>query len=228
MFIEMPFLKYLPASSRHCVILDALHATGPAADAFTGEIVTEVAQRSGCHAIIGLVSREQADLNRPPNGANTAAVTQFRQCIRELLAGRELLDAAGQLRRPVLQLSIHGMKDLHKIDVEIGSLGGRSCSGQVQAWALGRLEHWAREPQWPRRLRIALNNTFCGDRSKGFHRHGDRRSGYSGYGEHFHTLQLEFAHWLRKHHRAALVELLCGLVEEFAAGEEWCNSNEQH
>jgi hypothetical protein len=221
MFLETPFLKYLPASSRHCVILDALHATGPAADAFTGEIVAEAARHSGCHAIIATVSREQADLNRPPNRANRAAVTQFRQCIRELLAGADLLDAVGQLRRPVLQLSIHGMRDDWGIDVEIGSLGGRSCSGRVQAWALGRLEQRAREPQWPRRLRIALNSNFCGDSSKGFHRHGEQGSGYSGYGEHFHTLQLEFAHWLRKRHRAALVELLCGMVDEFAAGEAW-------
>jgi hypothetical protein len=221
MFIEMPFLKYLPATRRHCVILDALHATGPAADAFTGEIVAEVARRSGCHAIIGLVSREQADLNRRPHGANRVAVMQFRRCIRELLAGADLLDAAGQLRRPVLQLSIHGMKDEYGIDVEIGSLSGRSCSGRVQAWALGRFEHWAREPQWPRRLRVALNNTFCGDPSKGFHRHGEQGSGYAGYGEHFHTLQLEFANWLRKRHRAAIVEQLCGMVEEFAAGEGW-------
>lgn len=221
MFVETPFLKYLPARRCGCVLVDALHATGPAADAFTGEIVAAVAERSGCHAIIATVSREQADLNRPPGLMNAAAVAQLRQSIRELLARAALLDATGQLRRPVLQLSIHGMRDIYGIDVELGSLGGRSCSGKVQAWALGRLEQWAREPQWPRRLLVALNNNFCGDRSKGFHRNGERRSGYAGYGENFHTLQIEFAAWLRRGHQPALVDLLCGMVDEFASGEAW-------
>lgn len=213
------FVESIPATAAEVsvVLIDAVHATGPGADEFTGEIVREVAKNTGCHAIVGLVSRTVADLNRPSNQTNREANHEYRETIKELLTKTEVFKD-GVLTSHVLHLAIHGMKDCHKLDVEVGTRCDSTCSPEVTKFVMKKLEDWAvSNNDLSDSLRVGLNENFSGDKSKVFHRKGDPNSNYDGYGDQFHTLQIEWSRSLREHHRAEVVMCLSSIVSEFPA-----------
>ncbi len=209
------FLEYRPATEASRVLVDAIHAAPPKADRYTGEIVKAVAKHTGCHCIVAKVSRTKADINRPAaRSGNPEAVAEYRATIASLLEATGLLDDRRQVIRPFLHIAVHGMTDDHDLDVELGTRHKRTCSPSVHDWVFDHLKQWASKFD-PRRVpRVGANQHFRGDESKAFHRLGDG-SGYAGYGPNFHTIQIEFAHWLRSKHRASVVDFLSGLVMAF-------------
>jgi N-formylglutamate amidohydrolase len=188
--------------------LDALHAASPWAELFTGEIVDRVSEQTGCHGIVATVSREVADLNRSPDMTNQEAVQEYRQTIAHLLQASGLLDTTGRLREPVLHLSFHGMRDRDYMDIEFGTVFGKSCSDELLQWLLGRFGKWAHDLGNSRRRPIIKDNyEWYGGPSIAFH--------HEKYGERFNTVQIELANWLRSEHGDDLVKLIVAVVGDF-------------
>ncbi len=209
------FIRWSPGAKGSRVLIDAVHAAPPRADAYTGEIAQAAATALGGHCIVATVSRTKADLNRPRRASNAPAIDEYRATIRKLLADAGLL-SQGRLARPVLHLAVHGMTDNHGYDVEIGTRKGASCSEEVRGLAHRILRDWARRAVDAHRpLKIVLDERFIGDPSKIVHRLGDPMSGYEGYGANFNTIQLEFARWLRVRHRASVVNALIAIGRAF-------------
>ena len=109
------------------------------------------------------------------------------------------------------------MKDSHHGPhaIEVGTFNGQSCSKEMKAWFLQTLRTQANEILTPKTI-IYNDEVFCGDESIIYHRHGDGDK-YSGYGEHFHTFQLEFSQTLRKKYNLEIVELLSQMMKLFQA-----------
>ncbi len=194
------------------VLLDAPHAARPGSDKWTGPIVERAASAADCHCIVSLVSRRDADLNRPPDDVSRATVAEYRRCLERAVTSAGV-DTAGQLLRPFLHLSVHGMHDRHGYDVELGTRNGATCSADVEAWAVARCEEWAEA--LPSNPRIVLNQVFVGDPVLEVHRSGDPDDEYGGFGDRHHTIQIEFAHHLREGCSDAIVEFLSTLAAEF-------------
>ena len=198
------------------ILIDALHAASPQADAYTGPIVEAAARALSAHCIIAAVSRTEVDLNRPRDSSNAAAIDEYRAVIRGLLEGTELLEPPDhRLRKPFLHLAVHGMDDGHGYDVEVGTRRGDSCSGMVRTLVRDVLRSWAGESWTPREPKVVLDHTFVGDRSKVVHRLGEPESSYDGYGSNFNTVQIEFASWLRRSQRARVVDALIRIGNAF-------------
>lgn len=215
-FHQLKYLKYRIGVDIPHVLIDAVHATSPQADKFTGEIAREVTRKTSCHCIISTMSRIIADINRPRNSSNEAAIEEYRNAIREMLQSAEILNSHGTLKRPFLHLAIHGMRDRPDKDVEIGTRHGATCSASIRDWIVKRFCTWSQEHIEGRRPPIVVvDEELKGDISKTFHRHGDDTSGYLGYGPNFNTVQIEFSRWLREEHRSELIDFLSQLVLDF-------------
>ncbi|HJV16537.1 MAG TPA: hypothetical protein VJ546_03990 [Bacillales bacterium] len=214
-FIERNFLKfYIGNRQLHCHI-DALHATAPKADLFTEEIVEKVLENTNCSGIISKISRTVADLNRKPNGQNDEAIIQYRRIVKSILRYLGILDMkTGTLTQPYLHLSIHGMKDVYygPNAIEIGTFNGKSCSLKMSEWFLEKIK--VRSKEVIPKIEIIFNNKFDGDESIIFHRLGDQKA-YGGYGDHFHTFQIEIARTLRENYLSEIVEILSNVINDF-------------
>jgi hypothetical protein len=199
--------------------VDAVHATNPNSDLYTGEIAQAVAARTGCHCIVATVSRDVADLNRPPDDVNGEAIEEYRGTIRKMLRRGGLLSQRGRLLRPFLHLAVHGFQDRDDFDIDLGTRHGRCCSDTVRDWIDGAVCFWAETYKSEcGELVVALDRLFTGDQSKEYHKRGHPATGYPGYGWYFNTVQVELAYWLRRYHREGLVSMLTTLARGFAAG----------
>ncbi len=98
---QLRFTEARPGKSVPTVLLDAVHAAAPRGEPGTREIVTGVAEQTGCHCIVGLLSRTVSDLNRPLSQANREAIVEYREQIGWLLDQSSLLED-GELVRPFL------------------------------------------------------------------------------------------------------------------------------
>ncbi len=215
-YVSGTYLRFRYGMKCSAVLIDAVHAVKPKADAYTGKIVETVANNAGCHAIISTLSRKVADLNRPPTEENAGAVEEYRRTIRHLFETIALLKLDSILSRPILHLAIHGMKDRPDADIELSTRMGDSCSDDVLEWVRTEIEEWAQNTaSLSKRPTIVVNRRFIGDQSKNNHRKGARQSSYDGYGEFFNTIQIEISFWLRKEHRVELVDLIGRLANKF-------------
>lgn len=211
-FTEKEFLKVYKGNTGVYCHIDALHAASPNADLFTDEIVERIIEKTGCSGIIGTISRTVADLNRRSNGQNDAALLEYRNTIKEIVQHLEIWDEQNiMISKPYLHLSIHGMKDIHhgSAAIEIGTSKGKSCSSEIMDWFYKTVNQKSQEiiPG----LNIVLDQKFDGDESIVFHRLGDGND-YRGYGNHFHTFQIEIARSLREDHQEEIAELISQII----------------
>lgn len=196
-FIEQEFLKFYKGNRELHSHIEALHAVPPKADLLTDKIVEKTLEKINCSGIISKVSRKEADLNRKPDGQNNEALAQYQNIINEILQYQGIIDMKiNQLTKPYLHLSVHGMKDVYHgpYGIEIGTCNGKSCSKRMEDWFLETITN--KRNEFLPKINILLNEKFDGDQSIIFHRCGDGKT-YSGYGEHFHTFQVEIARTLR-------------------------------
>ncbi|SFA77926.1 MULTISPECIES: hypothetical protein [unclassified Bacillus (in: firmicutes)] len=213
-FIELEYLDYYIGDPTSLCLVDALHAKPPQSDLFTGEIVERVISNVKCAGIISKVSRTVADLNRKMDGSNDAALQQYRATIKKIFKQYGILDEQShQITKPVLHLSIHGMKDEHygRHAIEVGTFQGQSCSKKMRSWFQRTIRKKSNEilPN----TRIVFDEYFDGDESIVYHRMGDGDS-YEGYGPHFHTFQIEFSKTLREDYQSEIVELITQIINE--------------
>lgn len=207
------FIVWYPGCTGSRILVDAVHAAPPRADVYTGPLARAAAKKLGGHCIVATVSRTRADLNRRRGPSNAKAIDEYRTAIRSLLSDAELL-VHNQLNQPVLHLAVHGMTDAHGYDVEIGTRNGVSCSARVRDLVKSRLESWARGVG-AQGSRVVLDGHFVGDASKAVHRCGEASSKYLGYGPNFNTVQIEFAHWLRRNYRDEVIAALVAVGTAF-------------
>lgn len=73
-FKDKNYIKYYIGENTIHSHIDAVHASPPSSDMYTGEIVKGVVERINCSGIIGTVSRTIADLNRPRSAKNKEAI----------------------------------------------------------------------------------------------------------------------------------------------------------
>lgn len=208
-FITKKFVKFYLGSKNIYAHVDAVHAYPPQSDKYTREIVEGIVNETNCSAIIATVSRKKADINRPRNEKNSEAIDEYRDAIRQILEHLNILDENDKLSRSYLHLAIHGMKDKYNKDIEIGTRNGITCSENVKDWVLEELKKSVTS--------VGIDKIFRGDVSKSVHRLGDLISNqnYSGYGDNFNTIQLEFSLNLRQNHRREAIKILSNLILKF-------------
>lgn len=187
--------------------LDAVHAQKPKSDQYTGEIVKSVIETINASGIIATISRSKMDLNRPRSPINAPAIDEYRETIKEIIESKGILDGREKLTKNYLHLAIHGMKNRKSAEFEIGTLNGASCSPQIIDWFMKRLKSIS--------SKYALNRHYPGNKSKSYHRNGDPSSGYHGYGDKFHTIQIEINRTWRKTKQNELVKFLSEVITEF-------------
>ncbi len=204
--VKKRYLKYNIGDPKITAHIDAVHAQAPNADQFTGEIVEGVIEDINCSGIISTISRNIMDLNRPRSSENSAAIDEFRETIYEFLNHKKILDERNTLTKNYLHLAIHGMRD-RKNDFELGTRNGNSCSPQIYSWFRTRIEELSKN--------IGIDHVFPGDVSKSYHRHGDQGSNYVGYGEKFHTIQIEINRTWRLHRRSEVILFLSKIIYDF-------------
>ncbi|MFC0272713.1 hypothetical protein ACFFIX_14855 [Metabacillus herbersteinensis] len=214
-FIQQNYLKYNKGKGFICGHVDALHATPPAADVFTDKIVESLIKKTGCAGIISSVSRNEADLNRSPNGDNDHAIKEYRDAVKKIVEFLNILDdEQNHITQPYLHLSFHGMKDTHygPYGIEIGTVHGQSCSPIIKKWFLETITRKASEilPE----IEIVFDEKFIGDESIVYHRLGDGID-YSGYHHHFHTFQIEISRTIRSKHRSKIITIFSHMINEF-------------
>lgn len=187
--------------------IDAVHAQSPNSDQFTGEIVKGVINKINASGIIGIVSRDIMDLNRPRSKKNAPAIDEYRSAINAIVGSKKILDVNSNLTRNYLHLAIHGMKNHHKNEFEIGTRSGNSCSEEIIKWFMESIQVISKK--------VSLNNIFKGDGSKVFHRRGDLTSNYSGYGEKFNTIQIEINREWRENKQEELINYFSNVIQDF-------------
>ena len=222
-FTNKEFVKFRVGKKIIHALIDAPHATNPKGEYPTGQIADNVSRVCGCHCIIGTISRTEVDLNRPPEQSNNPkAIYKYRSAIENILNTSGLISKNKNLNNPFLHVQIHGMKDRsldpsdnYDLDVEIGTRNKTTCSPKVHDWIINKFINWSKKLNSEIAVKVGANKMFRGDPSKAFHRHGDHNN-YRGYGDNFHTVQVEFTQWLRKDYQSDIEEILCQIVNEFS------------
>lgn len=214
-FKKLDYIEFYKGTGDIYCLVDAPHAKPPQADLFTGLLVNGIVRNTGCSGIISRISRTAADLNRKKDGQNNEAIQQYREVIFEILQHLAIFEPKQhRIIQPFLHLTIHGMKDEHygPYAIEIGTHSGRSCSRKMKKWLQNTITAKAKEliPQ----LKLRFDHYFDGDESIVYHRHGDQLE-YIGYGNHFHTFQIELSRTLREEHKSEIVELFSYIILAF-------------
>jgi hypothetical protein len=215
--IRLNHVAYSKGNGRLCCHVDAIHATPPAADLFTEQMVALMMAHTGCAGIISTTSRLVADLNRTPCPENHHALQDYRFSIRDILDHLGIIDNDGDsLSTPYLHLAIHGMRDHHHgpYCIEIGTRQGQSCSSEVKEWFTHAIAARARVVM--PHLQVVVDKKFTGDESIVSHRLGDGKN-YRGYGQNFNTFQVEISRTLREYYLPQIVELLSLVIFNFQA-----------
>lgn len=189
--------------------IEAIHAEGPSADLYTGAITEQITGETGASSILSRVSREVMDLNRPRGRFNYPAVDQYREAYTKLFLQQGLLDACWKLKQPFLVLSLHGMQNEWKRDLEIGTGYGHYCSSAVKQWFVNQVANVTDS--------YGVDDIFPGYTFRSVLRDGDLYSGtaFTGFGPNLQTIQLEVSREWREIHQPYLVQFLKQVLTEF-------------
>ncbi len=215
-YIEKTFLKFNLGEGKKRAHVDAVHAKGPKADLYTGELVEKIVHSTGCAGIIAKVSRTVVDLNRTPyDEKSEMAIKEYRGSIEHIVQHLNIFERQSYcINKPYLHLALHGMKDVHygPYAIEIGTRFDASCSPEITDWFKQKL-HAKIKAYFPK-IKCIFNERFPGDFSKQYHRLGDNYT-YNGYGENYHTIQIEISKTLREHHSDILTKIFSEIILEF-------------
>ena len=106
------------------------------------------------------------------------------------------------------------MKDTNygPLAIEIGTQRGKSCSPEVSRWFKERLteETSIISPE----ILIIFDKKFKGNESIIAHRCGDQNE-YTGYGQHFHTFQIELSRTIRRKYLNNFSKLFAKIMIDF-------------
>lgn len=208
---QAQYIHYYPGPPNAKVLIEALHAKGPSADLYTGQLAKAIHEQCQTAVIVANVSREEMDLNRTRTLQNQPAIDEYRATIARMFEERGMLDQYGQLKGPFLQISLHGMQDEWMRDVEIGTGYGHYCSPEVKQWMQDFFDRTG--------LHYGMDDLFPGYTFRSVLREGDMygQTRFMGFGPHFHTVQIEISQYLRAYHFQWLSETFAKLLGEFQA-----------
>lgn len=212
-FKYLDYLKYKLGDRQLNCHVDAIHAKPPKSDLYTEEIVLEVMEKTGCSGIVALVSRIEADLNRSPDSKNKKAIDEYRFILKKNLEDLDILDEKGFATEPYLHLSIHGMADRPDFEVEIGTFKGASCSKDFRHWFIDNFKKHIKK--YIPNITIQYDYLLYGYPSLTYYRLGDSENNYSGHGELYNTVQLEFSTSLRENNKQEIINLLRDIILGF-------------
>lgn len=201
---EKEFVRYRRGIGCRRVLLEGPHVVAPRKEFWIEEILQQASCRAGSHLLLAAQSREVADLDRAAGyrGATIIsdlqerAVAEYRETITDLMETADLLEKDGELADPFLHLSVHGMKNREAADLALSTDEGTSCSPEVLHWMEDHLRSWSTERIDGDEIRFAIDDRGGDSSSLAFLRQGNGRE-HEGYGSNFHSLRLEFAHWVR-------------------------------
>lgn len=206
---ELEYIAYKYGNPKVFANVEAIHAESPNADLHTGNIVQEVAGQSGASLILSRISRDIMDLNRPRGRFNYPAVDEYRSAITTVLSKQGFLNAEHKLKLPYLHLSLHGMQDEWKRDLEIGTGYGHYCSAAVKAWFINKVAAVTDS--------YGVDDLFPGYTFRSVLRDGDLYSAtdFIGFGSNYHSIQLEVSRHWREKHSDFLVAFLANAIIAF-------------
>jgi len=193
--IKSHFKYYLGDKNIHCHV-EALHAAPPGADLLTEKLVDEITSKTNCSAIIATTSRKIADANRPVDKSNKEVVLEYPKIITEIFNHLEI-KKNGQLVKPYLHLSLHGMKDRPEIDINVGTGDGEFCQSHIKNWLVKKLID--------NHLNVVVDKIFTGADSL-----NEIKAGL------LHNIfAIELSHNVRFNHFPQIVDILSLIILEF-------------
>lgn len=200
---EKEFIRYRRGIGCRRVLLEGTHVVAPQKEFWIEDILQQAACRAGSHLLLATRSREVADLDRAAgyrgdtiiSNLQEQAVEEYRATIANLIGSADLVTEEGRLQAPFLHVSVHGMKSQRDEDLELGTREGASCSSEIEHWMVDLLRSWSSE-QLEEDLTLAVNQRDSSASSLALLRQGSE-NGHDGFGTDFHSVRLEFAHWLR-------------------------------
>ena len=206
---ELEYIAFDHGKQDIFVNIEAIHAESPNADLYTGNIVQEVARQTGASLILSRISRDVMDLNRPRGRFNYPAVDEYRATIGDILTNQGLLDQTHKLKQPFLHLSLHGMQDEWKRDLEIGTGYGHYCAPAVKNWFVGQVAEVTKS--------YGVDDLFPGYTFRSVLRDGDLYSAtdFIGFGPNYHAIQLEVSRQWRADHPDFLTTFLVSTIQAF-------------
>jgi len=208
-FEQREFIKVYFGTSAIRAHIDSVHAHPPNSDMFTGKIAEGIAEQVNCSCIIATVSRDICDLNRERSKKNAAGIDEYRTAVKQIQNHINNLNVNEKSTRPYMHLAIHGMKDEHGRDIEIGTLHNKTCSTNIKNWFLNRIKTFYE--------RVTIDTIFPGNSSKILHREGSLSpdSKYHGFGSNFNTFQIEISRTIREFQREELISNLSNIIKDF-------------
>ena len=207
-------------------------------DEKTDKIVLEAAAQSQVSLILPQKSRLIADLARESQTRETdhkltpreyalGAREAYWQALRAVMTNTGLLNEAGKLTAPFLQISLHGMvAQVEEAELVIGAgmkNGQLPLEPEIARWLEGKLTAKIQSSRILNkegnlaRVRIAIEGEpLCGASANCQCRHGDGER-HAGFSEMLQVAQLEIDRSVRKQHLSALGEIMAEVLTEFSA-----------
>lgn len=185
--------------------VEAVHAKKPGADEHTGRMAWQLGCLTGAASVVAAVSRNEVDLNRLPVTRRARDLwSEHRGHLARILDHAHVLER-GKVQGRWLHLSLHGMRDEHGWDMEVGTRepGRPVCHPAVKDRIvdfLGSAGYSVRD-----------NHVFVGDEVLEKHVYD------GGFGRGYDVVQLEIRRGVRETPR--VVDVLADLVR-YATNEE--------
>ncbi len=203
------------------IILDAPHGVGPSPlphDERTSELVRAISNVTGCPFIEATKNRSVVDMNRfvdPNSWESICAHVEYRQALKTILSNLGLLNKNGQVKKKILLLAVHGMKNYSlggkDVDVELGTMGGVLAPSTIS-------KKMKRFFQQHNLTVLDDNNKFPGHPSLSVHIFGGDPAlpGYKGFGKNLRIVQMELSNTLRTKHFKKTCSLLTEFINTFS------------
>jgi len=200
-YIEKKFIKFKRARSN--VQIDCYHNCSPGQEFHVEEIVREVSKSVKCSSVLAMVSRFVADLNSEVDDKNRAAISEYREILKNNFERRNV-------SKPYLLIVIHGMKNregarnsvpskmgtsvpsLSGKDIEIGTRGGKLAGSKITEWFIGKMREKFSD------MKIVVDEEFSGSETLENHR--------KLFGENLNIFQVELSLDVREKFRERLIE----------------------
>lgn len=205
-FIPSGFLAYKRSSEMVPVFFESLHGFNEpekrgAAEVKTAQIAYLASEFSGSGNITALNARSVCDLNRGENARKSLSFHLNRKMQKEgaehylrsvsgladeLMKGNKIDKEHGM----ILIVSIHGMKDRRKRDIDVGSGRGKLCKRSIARWFAREL--YSHLESHGLAVRINVDKGFSGGA------HPKKLRDHEYLGKRLQYLQIEISNTLRK------------------------------
>ncbi len=218
------YLAYKKSKDRMPVFFESLHGFNDverqgAAEPKTAQIAYLASELSGAGTIIALMSRSVCDLNRGERARKTLSFNldrnlqkegthQYFNTVTDLIRVSREIHGNGNLKHDLLIISVHGMKNRKRRDIDVGSGGGRLCKKSVAEWVAVQLR--SRLSVRGLDYKVNLDMGFSG----GSHPKLLRTNEYLG--EKLQYVQIELSRTIRKWNAVDMALILAEIAKDYS------------